>query len=206
MKIHNEEKRIYYQANREKIKVRVKAYQKANIEHLKVYRKKYREKSTDKIKVRAKAWYCGNIDKKREYNKVYHSAYYQLNKETLKAHRKAYRQANSNKIKIRDKIYNQLNPEKIAIRCRKRKALRLGVGHEPYTNNYIFNRDRWTCQLCGEKINKRLKWPNPRSKSLDHIMPLSKGGNDSPTNVQASHLRCNMSKHAVNKGQLRLFG
>lgn len=88
----------------------------------------------------------------------------------------------------------------------KYKALKQGVGHEPYRDSYIFQRDGWVCGICGRKINKKLKHPNPLSKSINHIIPLSKGGNDSPVNVQAAHLRCNMGKHNINTGQLRLIG
>ena len=51
-------------------------------------------------------------------------------------------------------------------------------------------------KLCGRKINKELKYPHPMSVSLDHIMPLAKGGTHEWDNLQASHLRCNMSKGA----------
>ncbi len=88
----------------------------------------------------------------------------------------------------------------------KYRAGKFGVAHEPYQSNYIFERDNWTCQICGRKINKRLKHPNLLRASIDHIVPLSKGGGDNPLNVQASHLRCNLGKNATSIGQLRLFG
>lgn len=32
--------------------------------------------------------------------------------------------------------------------------------------------------------------------SIDHILPLARGGGDVPNNVQLAHLVCNMRKHA----------
>jgi hypothetical protein len=49
------------------------------------------------------------------------------------------------------------------------------------------------CWLCGQPIDYRLKFPHPRSWSLDHIVPVK----DSPTlmlnssNFRSAHLDCN---------------
>lgn len=69
----------------------------------------------------------------------------------------------------------------------------------------VFRRDNYTCQLCGIKTPKRLvgKLP-PNAPTLDHIIPLSKGGSHSPDNVQCACRRCNSVKHAKVRGQLRL--
>lgn len=135
-----------------------------------------------------------------------HNAWRERNKEKISRQRKIHYLENQDRIKAYHKIYYIGNKEKAKIHRRKRKALKRGVYHEPYTDAQIFNRDNWICGICGQKINKRLKWPNPRSKSIDHIIPMIKGGSDSPINLQASHLRCNLSKHAGNGGQLRLIG
>lgn len=50
------------------------------------------------------------------------------------------------------------------------------------------------CALCGLPINKNLKYPDPMSISIDHIIPISKGGKSSLDNLQATHLICNKQK------------
>ena len=40
----------------------------------------------------------------------------------------------------------------------------------------------------------RLHWPDRRSPSVDHVVPLSRGGDDTLANVKLSHLTCNLSK------------
>ena len=58
----------------------------------------------------------------------------------------------------------------------------------------IFERDGWVCGICREAVDAALEWPDPRSASLDHVVPLTKGGAHSPDNAQCAHLACNVSK------------
>ncbi|WP_396427161.1 HNH endonuclease [Leifsonia sp. 1010] len=43
------------------------------------------------------------------------------------------------------------------------------------------------CHLCGEAIDYTLPHTNPRSFVIDHLVPLSKGGEDALHNVKAAH-------------------
>ena len=58
----------------------------------------------------------------------------------------------------------------------------------------VYERDGWRCGICGKKVNSKLKYPNSKSVSLDHIIPLSMGGTHTWDNVQCSHLECNIEK------------
>ena len=57
-------------------------------------------------------------------------------------------------------------------------------------------RDNWMCALCGEPVDRELKYPDPRSKSVDHTVPISKGGEHSYANTKVAHLLCNTSAGA----------
>jgi 5-methylcytosine-specific restriction endonuclease McrA len=71
----------------------------------------------------------------------------------------------------------------------------------------IAERDRWKCRLCGKRVMRSRPWPDPLSPSLDHIVPLTKGGAHDPSNVQLAHLRCNTAKGNRGGGeQLMLIG
>jgi len=74
-------------------------------------------------------------------------------------------------------------------RARKRDAFVADVDR-----SVIFERDKWRCQLCSEKLDMDTVAPHPRSPTIDHVIPLSKGGTHEPANVQAAHLSCNMIK------------
>lgn len=73
---------------------------------------------------------------------------------------------------------------------------------------FVLQRDNFMCGICGEKIYPRHKWPHPLSPSIDHIVPLSRGGLHSFDNVQASHKTCNLRKgnRPLPKGKLLLLG
>lgn len=58
----------------------------------------------------------------------------------------------------------------------------------------VFERDNWTCGICGEPVDPDLVWPDKMSASLDHIRPLSKGGTHTLDNVRCAHLSCNAAR------------
>lgn len=79
-------------------------------------------------------------------------------------------------------------------RVNKRRALETGQFVEEVSRIAIAVRDKWTCQLCGKRVNKRLKYPHPLSQSLDHVVPIALGGEHSRANAQLAHLVCNIRK------------
>ena len=115
-----------------------------------------------------------SLEEKRAYQKAYQKTYKRKHRDRRRYH-KAYRTTHKEMPRERTEYQRVFK--------RKRQALKLGNHHEKYTDIEIFERDGWLCGICGQKINKRLKYPNPRSKSIDHIVPLSKGGADAPINL-----------------------
>lgn len=79
---------------------------------------------------------------------------------------------------------------------------------EDVSKKVVAKRDKWCCQICRKKVDHELAWPHPMSWSLDHIVPISKGGEHSYANTQLAHLTCNISKraHTLKPTQLALIG
>lgn len=50
------------------------------------------------------------------------------------------------------------------------------MAYEPIRPRDIFERDGWQCKLCEEPIDRAAAYPAPLSPTLDHIVPLAKGG------------------------------
>lgn len=51
------------------------------------------------------------------------------------------------------------------------------------------------CGICGKPVDKSFKFPHPLSPSIDHIVPVDKGGHPSDMgNLQLAHLCCNRFK------------
>src|SRR5690625_1472658 len=52
-----------------------------------------------------------------------------------------------------------------------------------------------TCGICGHPVDFSLKPPHPMSPTIDHIIPIAKGGHPSDIdNVQLAHWTCNRQK------------
>lgn len=91
----------------------------------------------------------------------------------------------------------QNHPQRAEIQRNKnliRRARKANATIENFTRDEILNRDKWICGICTEDIDKSLTWPHPEYASIDHIIPLAKGGEHSRKNVQAAHYRCNCRK------------
>lgn len=91
-----------------------------------------------------------------------------------------------------------------ACRCRyevsKRKLILKGLTPQVVSPARIHRRDAGVCGLCGEHVDGRLRYPHPMSATVDHIVPVSRGGTQSDKNLQLAHARCNLLKgnrHAV---------
>jgi 5-methylcytosine-specific restriction endonuclease McrA len=87
----------------------------------------------------------------------------------------------------------------------RRKGLRLAQAQ--ISMPYIYRRDSGLCGLCGRRVSRRLEAPNPMAPTLDHIVPLSQGGQHVHENVQLAHYGCNSRKgNRACGSQLRLVG
>ena len=77
----------------------------------------------------------------------------------------------------------------------KRRKLRLkGLTPSVITVAHIYDRDGGICGLCGQPVDRSLAYPHPMSGTVDHVVPLSRGGAQSLDNTQLAHARCNISK------------
>ena len=62
-------------------------------------------------------------------------------------------------------------------------------------NRKIILASQSVCGICGQPVEKSLKYPHPLSGVVDHIIPLNKGGHPSDiNNLQLAHRWCNRQK------------
>lgn len=92
------------------------------------------------------------------------------------------------------KDWRSENVERSRDTARSRRALRREVRVESFSSREVFERDGWVCGLCSEPIPRDVLWPDLRSPSIDHVVPIARGGEHSLANVQAAHLSCNSRK------------
>lgn len=62
-------------------------------------------------------------------------------------------------------------------------------------------RDGDDCQLCQQPIDFTLPYPDPMSRTVDHIRPRSAGGPTTLTNLRLAHWACNNRRGAVWSGK-----
>lgn len=164
-----------------------------------MYQKEYRHKDRPHYLALRRAEYERRRDKIREYAR--------LNAEHLREYARGRRAAMTpeerDDIRIRHRVaangYRERNPELCNARIKEWKE-RNSTAASDYTNRRrararsgpveridrvsIGERDGWVCGICDEPVDQTLKFPDRMSPSLDHILPLSRGGHHVGGNVR----------------------
>lgn len=74
----------------------------------------------------------------------------------------------------------------------------------------VYRRDNWTCWLCECEVDRSASWPSPDSPSIDHVVPVVRGGSNHRNNLRCAHLGCNIRKrdkvlfHTVEGGHRKM--
>lgn len=83
----------------------------------------------------------------------------------------------------------------------KKRARKVAAFVEDVDPTTLFERDGWRCHICGKKCRQDVDGLHPQAPTIDHVIPLSKGGEHSYKNTACAHRRCNVSKGARDIGQ-----
>lgn len=92
--------------------------------------------------------------------------------------------------------WHAANRDKVKAYKHRRRVLARDAEADEFVAQDIFERDNWTCQLCGKHLDPAVEYPSNESPSIDHIVPVSLGGTHTLANVQAACMGCNRSKGA----------
>lgn len=133
----------------------------------------------DCVRKRNAEWRAVNAEKHRAIN----AAWDQTNADRKRAQERAWRERYADKERLADAERRHRR------RARKRQAT---VG--ALDLDALWTESGGLCGICQLPIDRALRWPHPASASIDHILPLSKGGAHSQENAQWAHLRCNLRK------------
>lgn len=169
--------RARYLANQEAVKARVRERYHADPEPVKAYQRAYVAEHRDVV-----------VERKREYVATH--------REQHNARNRRWKQANPTKVAATNRQWKQANLARHAETERRRAAAKRGTVVERIDYATVCDRDGWSCQLCGDPVDRSLRHPDPMSGSIDHVVPLAAGGPHTYANVQLAHLRCNISKGA----------
>ena len=128
-----------------------------------------------------------------EYRKIHHDELVAFDKkrnmtEERSAQHKKWRDAHPETNREKAKKWAMDNPERAKINMRhtneKRRARIWNAPHEKIDREDVYQKDGMICGICGKHIDRA-------DFSIDHIIPISKGGGHVFANVHAAHLVCN---------------
>jgi 5-methylcytosine-specific restriction endonuclease McrA len=90
---------------------------------------------------------------------------------------------------------------------RRRRARKRNVHNETVYLEIIAQRDKYKCHICRKRVDMNLDVQDMYSPTMDHLIPISLGGDHTYANIRLAHRICNSRKgnRAINE-QLLLFG
>lgn len=101
---------------------------------------------------------------------------------------------NDDRLRKAARVWARQNPDSRLEMNERRRARKLALQSEPVDIAAVWDRDEGKCWICSSVVPRDAKYPHPLSRSLDHVIPLAKGGGHTFSNVALAHLRCNISK------------
>lgn len=186
----------------------------ARSEAMKVYAAKRRAEEVEQMKVDGTYKYCAHCGGDMNQNSTYcmELGCREVAAEVVRLHRNAksrehqliYRERTglSSSQRYKDRPYNkdynyrERYPDRAKHYDHMRRALMANCERESFPDSEIFERDEYVCGICHEPVDRKVKYPDPMSSSLDHIIPLSRGGGHTRANVRLAHMGCNARKNA----------
>lgn len=69
----------------------------------------------------------------------------------------------------------------------------------------VFARDGYRCHICGMRTSRKGGVSSPHYPTVDHLVPLSRGGEHSMANVGTACRRCNVARSNRGAAQLALI-
>ena len=145
-----------------------------------------------------KALYKANREKKL----VYQKAYVEANREKVAEYQKAYRDANREKRAAYIKDWQKNNPEKLRSSLRRWRTSHPDATRIQNVRRWArkkgaegtFDLDDWGA-LCDAFDNCCAYCGTDEKLTVDHVIPLSKGGRNDLGNLLPACLSCNCSKN-----------
>ena len=136
----------------------------------------------------------------REERMECHAAYREENREDTRIRGRRSRARNPEHYQKKNAQWRKDNPTKITEYAQERRARILNAPVvERIDRKAIIARDRSICHICGKHII-------PTEMSLDHLVPLARGGSHAAQNLACAHRRCNSQRSTDAKpAQLRLW-
>jgi len=167
-----EQKRAYYLANRKRFIARAKERYEADPQAVIDRAVAWNRDHPEERSVINRKWESANIEKRNKYCKDHRERYPEFHKKRLVEWRKS-------------------NPLLVRMYCANRRGRIEASGGEitPEQVEALYEKQSGKCAACKKDLNMQYQ--------LDHVMPLSLGGEHKIENAQILCRKCNQMKHAM---------
>jgi 5-methylcytosine-specific restriction endonuclease McrA len=162
---------------------------------------------TEYVRERNRLYREGNTERQREYMRIYrqtnaekererHRRYYEADSRGIRERTRLYYEANKETAREQKRVWHNANPERGRAYRHRRRALKRGAEGRHTADDL---RALATAQTPRGKTHPACWWCGKDTAGkyhVDHRIPLSRGGGNSPDNLVISCARCNLRKHA----------
>lgn len=182
-----------------------KAYADAHPETGRAAVRRWRERNPDAVRDGFRRWYEANkgynLQRVMDWRAEHPEAWLALQarwrdteerRAEARARTAAWRTANPERVAE----WVAANADSLRAKAARRRALRRSNEVGDVDLRALWISQCGICALCGERIDRSLSWPHPLSASVDHIVPLVRGGAHAQRNLQWTHLVENLRKGA----------
>lgn len=158
-------------------------------EHIKAYHQEYYIKNKEMVDEKNKKWYHANKEKRKASIKSWQDR----NKDRFNNLLKNWRIKNHEYHRKLKSDWKKHNKKRVVLYAEKRRSLEVGVGALTYEKiqrvyeDNIKKHGTLTCILCDKSIIFG-------QDSLEHLIPLSRGGTNDYENLGVAHKICNSGK------------
>jgi len=149
----------------------------------KQYHKEWESKNREKCNLYRKEWLKNN----KNYYKLYFRKWSSQNRNKTREWARIYRENHSYECRERIKLWGLNNPDKLYKYDLRRRSRKKNAFVEDVDRFIVLENYNQLCGICGGPVNSN-------NFHVDHIIPISKGGEHSYKNTQPAHLKCNLVK------------
>lgn len=166
-----ESNRAYRIANPEKMREYMRVWRASNREKKRAYDREYRAANPDKVRESVHKWQVSNPDKRREADRKYLAANYDKHREAVRMYQAKYPEKHLERMR--------------AANQRRRASIKTNTNNAP-TAAQLKSIVELPCCYCGQ----------PGPSTVDHYIPLARGGTHTLDNLRPACRSCNSRKGA----------
>ena len=124
----------------------------------------------------------------------YFRSWYEANRQSVLERVADWKDNNRGRHLSSKKRWRERHGERVRQVTRQRRARLAETPVQPYTEADVYELYGRDCYLCGRLLDFTITAREPDQPTLDHVVPIVRGGSDTLDNVRPAHRGCNSWK------------